>query len=316
VGMTEIPSAAVRPLIACDGSSSADDAVRAAAQLFPGAEAVLLFVGDEPAALERAAIARIAVPDQVLVTAARAYERDALERAREIAENGRRLAEGAGLHATADVRTGASAWRVIAHAAEQFDADVIVCGSRGRGPFSRALLGSTSSSLLHQADRPVLIVPPGAGDLSGPTLLAYDGSDGARDAIATAARLLPGREAVVVHAWSSPLERSYVERSLSLVPLADAQELARDLEELFALHGSELADEGAERAREAGLAARAVTAEARAGTWRALTASARAEGASVIVAGHRGRGALALTVLGSVSAGLVHNAELPVLIVR
>jgi len=36
----------------------------------------------------------------------------------------------------------------------------------------------------------------------------------------------------------------------------------------------------------------------------------------VIVAGCRGRGALASTVLGSVSAGLVHNADRPVLIVR
>jgi nucleotide-binding universal stress UspA family protein len=36
----------------------------------------------------------------------------------------------------------------------------------------------------------------------------------------------------------------------------------------------------------------------------------------VIVAGSRGRGALGSTVLGSVSAGLVHNAELPILIIR
>jgi nucleotide-binding universal stress UspA family protein len=36
----------------------------------------------------------------------------------------------------------------------------------------------------------------------------------------------------------------------------------------------------------------------------------------VIVAGCRGRSALASTVLGSVSAGLAHNAELPVLVVR
>ena len=52
------------------------------------------------------------------------------------------------------------------------------------------------------------------------------------------------------------------------------------------------------------------------GAWRALAATARAEEAAVIVAGCRGRGALASTVLGSVSSGLVHNAEVPVLVVR
>jgi len=59
-----------------------------------------------------------------------------------------------------------------------------------------------------------------------------------------------------------------------------------------------------------------MTVEAHPGTWRALAASARSEGAALIVAGRRGRGALASTLLGSVSAGLAQNAELPVLIVR
>ena len=56
--------------------------------------------------------------------------------------------------------------------------------------------------------------------------------------------------------------------------------------------------------------------ESASGPWRALVATARAETASVIVAGSRGRGALASTVLGSVASGLVHNAELPTLVVR
>ena len=35
----------------------------------------------------------------------------------------------------------------------------------------------------------------------------------------------------------------------------------------------------------------------------------------MIVVGSRGRGAIASTVLGSVSSGLVHNADVPVLVV-
>jgi nucleotide-binding universal stress UspA family protein len=206
-------------------------------------------------------------------------------------------------------------WREIARAAEEHAADVIVCGSRGRGPVSRALLGSTSSSLLHHAERPLLIVPSDASDLSGPALLAYDDSDGARAAVAAAARLLPARPAVVVHVWSSPLDRSYAGGALALVPLGDAHDLVGDLDEMFAGSAEELAQAGRGLARDAGLDARSRAVKATSGTWRALAAAAADEGAAVIVAGSRGRGVLAESVLGSVSAALAHNAELPVLVV-
>ena len=101
-----------------------------------------------------------------------------------------------------------------------------------------------------------------------------------------------------------------------MVPLPEVGELRRHVEEMLAAQSTELAEQGAARARDAGLEARTMTVEAHPGTWRALAASARSEGAALIVAGRRGRGALASTLLGSVSAGLAQNAELPVLIVR
>ena len=306
----------VRALIAYDGSPGADDAVRAAGQLLPGADALLLHARGEPVLLEHTGLGRIAVPDSVLVAAQDEYERVAREGADAVVAQGLRVAEGSGLRATGEVAAGTSAWRAATRAAEQFEADVIVCGSRGQGRFSRALLGSTSTSLLFQADRPVLIAPEGAGDLSGPAALAYEDSDGARAAVATAARLLAGRPAVLVHAWSSPLERSYAAEALVAVPLPEARELTADVEELFAARGAELAEEGRALAQQAGLAARGVAVEAEEGVWRAVAAAARAEHAAVIVVGSRGRGAIASTVLGSVSAGLVHNAELPVLVAR
>jgi nucleotide-binding universal stress UspA family protein len=191
---------------------------------------------------------------------------------------------------------------------------MIVCGSRGQGAFSRAVLGSTSSSLVHHAPRPVLVVPPGSGALDGPVVIGYDGSDGARDAIAVTARRLDDRRAVVVHAWSSAVQRSLVGGSLLAAPGADIQEIARDLDEVFAGQAQEVAEEGATLAREHGLDARPVAVEATPGPWRALTAAAHTEGAALIVVGSRGRGTVASTV--PVSAGLVHNAELPVLVVR
>jgi nucleotide-binding universal stress UspA family protein len=50
----------------------------------------------------------------------------------------------------------------LADLADEEDAELIVVGSRGRGAFKAAFLGSVSSSLVGVARCPVLIVPPGA----------------------------------------------------------------------------------------------------------------------------------------------------------
>lgn len=52
----------------------------------------------------------------------------------------------------------------LAALAEDEDAELIVVGSRGRGAFKSAFLGSVSNSLVDVARCPVLIVPPGATD--------------------------------------------------------------------------------------------------------------------------------------------------------
>ncbi len=46
---------------------------------------------------------------------------------------------------------------IVAHAVS-LDADLIVLGSRGRGAFASALLGSTSRGVIAEARRPVLVV--------------------------------------------------------------------------------------------------------------------------------------------------------------
>lgn len=50
----------------------------------------------------------------------------------------------------------------LADVAEEENAELIVVGSRGRGAFKTAFLGSVSNSLVGVARCPVLIVPPGA----------------------------------------------------------------------------------------------------------------------------------------------------------
>lgn len=50
--------------------------------------------------------------------------------------------------------------RAIITVAEDIEADLIVTGSRNRGPVARAVLGSVSTEILHDARCDVLVVQP------------------------------------------------------------------------------------------------------------------------------------------------------------
>ncbi|HEV7133625.1 MAG TPA: universal stress protein [Gaiellaceae bacterium] len=57
---------------------------------------------------------------------------------------------------------------LIAEAARQVEADLIVVGTHGRGAIGTAILGSVAKGLLHVAPCPVLVVPP-PGRVLAPT---------------------------------------------------------------------------------------------------------------------------------------------------
>jgi nucleotide-binding universal stress UspA family protein len=214
------------------------------------------------------------------------------------------------------VRPSAPAWAALLDGAHRLGADVLICGTRGRGAFARALLGSTSSSLLHHTDVPLLVVPDGGGALDGPVVAAYDGSEGAGRAIEAVGRLLTGRTTVVVHAWEPVFHRGLTARALAAGgPIDDLNEIVADLRQALANSAAATTENGLAAARAAGLDGVSETVEADDGAWRAVAAAARAHGASVIAVGTRGLGAARSALLGSVSSGLVQNAELPVLVV-
>jgi nucleotide-binding universal stress UspA family protein len=305
-------------LIAFDGSAEAGAAVRAAAVLFPGARATVLTI-HEPAvrALTAFRAGGALMSPELVEQNLSELERELVSEAKAVAAEGARLAVAAGLVAEPAVAPGErQPWEPILAAAAEHGADVVVCGTRGRGAVARSVLGSTSSSLLHHADRAVLIVPEGEAPADGPVLIAYDGSPAAREAIAAVGRLLPGRRTLVVHAWESALRHSLAGRALIGVPVHEIREFSDDLETWLREAAEATVEEGVELARTARLDVRGEAVESGSTAWRVLAATAETRDAAVVVSGSQGHGAVASVLLGSVSSGLVHHAERPTLIVR
>jgi nucleotide-binding universal stress UspA family protein len=304
-----------RLLIGYDASAASRSAIAVAGSLFPGADATVVIVYPPPPSLEAAALARVALPDEAIREGIARIHADADRRACEKAAEGVECATAAGLRASAVVRQALSAWRALIREAHETEADVLVCGTRGEGPIDRVLLGCTASSLLHHAERPLLVVPAGAADPDGPVLAGYDDSDGARGALRFAAAHLRDRPVLVAHAWRSPVRHSLRGHALAGSHVDMLEDYVSGIDTIFAEVAGETADEGAAFARELGLIATAGTPESGLGDAHALLQEASESGAAAILAGSRGRGALASTVLGSVASGLVHAAERPVLVI-
>jgi nucleotide-binding universal stress UspA family protein len=66
-----------------------------------------------------------------------------------------------GIDATLVIRTGnKSVATLIAEAADEVDADLIVVATHGAGGLSAALMGSVARALCHTARTPLLVIPP------------------------------------------------------------------------------------------------------------------------------------------------------------
>lgn len=146
-----------------------------------------------------------------------------------------------------------------------------------------------------------------------PLVIAYDGSDDASSAIGWAGRLLAPWRALVMHSFvglSQLLLHSNVEDVSG--QLAEAVE---EIDSADAEQAQRLVSEGTELALEAGLEAQPLVVRQHRQTWRTIIATASKHRGAAIVAGTRGRSALASALLGSVSTGLVTHSPVPVLIV-
>jgi len=150
-------------------------------------------------------------------------------------------------------------------------------------------------------------------DGTGTAVIGYDGSEDASAAIRHAGRLLGPRPAVVIHVWES-LAGLLLHTDVDGLT-GTMREAAEEMDEEERSTAEQIAEEGAELARDSGFEAEGRALQGRPKAWPALLEAADAVDAAVVVIGSRGQGAVKSALFGSVSSGLLHHADRPVLVV-
>ncbi|WP_227981644.1 universal stress protein [Nocardia spumae] len=180
----------------------------------------------------------------------------------------------------------------------------MVAGSRGRGALRRGLLGSVSSALVHHARCPVVVVKDdSATDAAAarrPVLVGVDGTDNSDPATGLAFEEAQRRGVALValHSWSDTTGLDISMFGWDTIVNAEHAMLAQRL--------APWRDRYPEVP---------VTLEvARDDPGKSLLK--QSDSAQLAVVGSRGRGGFAGMLLGSTSAGLVHSAECPIMVVR
>lgn len=179
------------------------------------------------------------------------------------------------------------------------ESSIILVGIGGHELLDRWLGTETALRVAETAHVPVLAVPPGAGDVPVRALVGVDFSPFCEDAARTAAALLgPGGELHLVHAAAKPMvhQGEWVTTRTAFAEDAE-REMAPLKAELEASYGV------------------AVHLHALDGdpVPELLDLAARLP-ADLIAAGSHGRGFLGRLLLGSVSTGLLRRAACPVLL--
>lgn len=271
-----------RLLLCYDGSTDAKAAIARAATTFGPRSAVALSVGDRTA--------------------------------ESLAAEGAKLAEAHGFAPVEPLaaRPADTAWETILAAADELDAAATVLGCRGRSGTRSALLGSVSDHVVHHAARPTFVVRDGApSNGSGRALIAYDGSDDARLAIACAGRVLARRQVTVLAVWQHP-HAALAQSWAGMTYDADLTELAMAAERAATI----CADEGVVLATAAGLDAEPLVRQASGPVWPSILELSDELDAEVIVLGSRGLSGIRTLMLGSVSDAVLHHTRRPALVVR
>lgn len=144
-------------------------------------------------------------------------------------------------------------------------------------------------------------------------LIAYDGSESSKHALARAGALFPGAKAFIGIVWE-PTPVLSAPGALGTIDPLDIESQER-VDKAVNETAHRVAGEGVEAAKAAGFDAEAKVTED-APTWHGIVSLADEVDADVIVVGSRGHGRMRSALLGSVSQGVLHHAHRAVLVLR
>jgi nucleotide-binding universal stress UspA family protein len=184
------------------------------------------------------------------------------------------------------------------------EAQLVVVGSRGRGPLARSVLGSVSSSLIRHAHCPVAVIhdedPLMPNPAEAPVLVGIDGSSVSELATAIAFQEASWRGVglVALHVWSDVEVNDF--------PAIDWPAMKPAAEEVLAERLAGWQE------RYPDVTVRRVV-ECDHPTYHLIRES---ESAQLVVVGSHGRGGFAGMLLGSVSTAVAHSARMPVIVAR
>ena len=151
----------------------------------------------------------------------------------------------------------------------------------------------------------------------GPTLIAFDGSAAARQAVAAAAALLKPRVTLVLTVWEAALAHAAVAPppDVAMTPAVDPATMLT-FDEALRGRAERVANDGAELARSLGLDAEPLAIADVSDIARTIAETAREHHAAAIVVGSRGLSGLRARFEGSTSKGVVKHAHCPVVVVH
>ena len=148
--------------------------------------------------------------------------------------------------------------------------------------------------------------------MSRPLLICFDGSEPSRHALAEAGRLFRDGPAIVLHVYQSLLAFT---PGYPLAGFSGGLEVSEELASEAAERAQALADQGVELARAAGMEAIGHAELTSDPPWKAIVDFARERDVAAVVMGTRGLSNVRSALLGSVSNGVIHHSDRPVLVV-
>ncbi len=218
----------------------------------------------------------------------------------------RQIAERVGAGARTEVRSGRPAG-VLATAAKEANASLIVVGEHGKRRGLLGVLGSTAENLLHISPIPLLIVPLPPEGVPDSLVVPVDGSDMSDRVLAVARERAAQTSAhvVLVHVLAPGIAGRVGLISTDKAAAEFEEELIRETREWLS-----------DRAKQAGFDPDQVSLHITFGApgHEILAVAARLED-PIIVMGSRGAGAMGRMLLGSVARTVVRGAGCPVLVV-